>query len=260
MFSNWFGLKSRYPLHIQIAVLFTLLIVSIGTVIIIYNHNQLTKLTEISTHQQYQKTGEAIAAELEAITRPMMMSVNILASMQITELPTLEQRISFIDKFIEILQQNNYASAVYSAYPNGDFFMLRPMTEANRVLFHAPENAEWMIQSNRYLDSLPEKRFIYLNHDQKIIAVMLRDNDGYDPRRRNWFILASQNASLNTSPNYIFKGTGEIGFTYSRRAENKQAIIGLDVSLASLSQFLAKQNLPPGSQAARRLLLTPAMK
>lgn len=55
------------------------------------------------------------------------------------------------------------------------------MTEANRVLFHAPENAEWMIQSNRYLDSLPEKRFIYLNHDQKIIAVMLRDNDGYDP-------------------------------------------------------------------------------
>ncbi len=249
MFSNWFGLKSRYPLHIQIAVLFTLLIVSIGTVIIIYNHNQLTKLTEISTHQQYQKTGEAIAAELEAITRPMMMSVNILASMQITELPTLEQRISFIDKFIEILQQNNYASAVYSAYPNGDFFMLRPMTEANRVLFHAPENAEWMIQSNRYLDSLPEKRFIYLNHDQKIIAVMLRDNDGYDPRRRDWFILASQNASLNTSPNYIFKGTGEIGFTYSRRAENKQAIIGLDVSLASLSQFLAKQNLPPGSQA-----------
>ncbi len=53
----------------------------------------------------------------------MMMSVNILASMQITELPTLEQRISFIDKFIEILQQNNYASAVYSAYPNGDFYV-----------------------------------------------------------------------------------------------------------------------------------------
>lgn len=51
------------------------------------------------------------------------MSVNILASMQITELPTLEQRITFIDKFIEILQQNNYASAVYSAYPNGDFYV-----------------------------------------------------------------------------------------------------------------------------------------
>ncbi len=249
MLSNLFGLKNRYPLHIQIAALFTLLIVSIGVVIIAFGHNQLTKLTEISTNRQYQKTGEAIAAELDAVTRPMMMSVNLLASMQITELSTLEQRMAFVGKFIEVLQQNDYASAIYSAYPNGDLFMLRRLTEANRVLFHAPEDAEWMIQSNRFLDSLPEKRFIYLNKQQQVIAVMPRDNDNYDPRRRDWFILAAASPTLITSPIYIFKGTGEVGFTYSRQAENKQAIIGLDVSLASLSQFLIRQNLPPGSQA-----------
>lgn len=249
MLSNLFGLKSRYPLHIQIAALFTLLIVSIGTVIIVFGHSQLTKLTEISTNRQYQKTGEAIAAELDAVTRPMMMSVNILASMQITDLSTLEQRMNFVGKFIEILKQNNYASAVYSAYPNGDLFMLRRLTDANRLLFHAPEDAEWMIQSNRFLDSLPEKRFIYLNKQQQVIAVMPRDNDNYDPRLRDWFILASASPTLITSPIYIFKGTGEAGFTYSRQAENKKAIIGLDVSLASLSQFLVRQNLPPGSQA-----------
>lgn len=249
MLSNLFGLKSRYPLHIQIAVLFTLLIVSIGTVIIIFGHSQLTKLTEISTNRQYQKTGQAIAAELDAVTRPMMMSVNILASMQITELSTLEQRMNFVGKFIEILKQNTYASAVYSAYPNGDLFMLRRLTDANRLLFHAPEDAEWMIQSNRFLDSLPEKSFIYLDKQQQVIAVMPRDNDNYDPRVRDWFILASASPTLVTSPIYIFKGTGEAGFTYSRQAENKKAIIGLDVSLASLSQFLVRQNLPLDSQA-----------
>ncbi|AJJ34784.1 HAMP domain protein [Yersinia rochesterensis] len=249
MLSNLFKLKKRYPLHIQIAAFFTLLIISIGTVIIIFGYSQLTKLTEISTNSQYQKTGEAIAAELDAITRPMMMSVNLLASMQITELSTLEQRMAFVSKFVEVLKQNDYASAVYSAYPNGDLFMLRRLTEANRTLFHAPEGAEWMIQSNRFLDSLPEKRFIYLNEKLQPIAVMPRDNDNYDPRRRDWFILASASPNLVTSPIYIFKGTGETGFTYSRRSENNQSIIGLDVSLASLSQFLIRQNLPLGSQA-----------
>ena len=211
MLSNLFGLKNRYPLHIQIAALFTLLIVSIGTVIIIFGHSQLTKLTEISTNRQYQKTGEAIAAELGAVTRPMIMSVNILASMQITELATLEQRMAFVGKFIEVLNQNSYASAVYSAYANGDFFMLRRLTEANRVLFHAPEDAKWVVQSNRFLDSLPEKRFIYLDKQQQVIAVMPRDNDSYDPRHRDWFILAAASPTLITSPIYIFKGNLYLG-------------------------------------------------
>ncbi|MEY4476478.1 MAG: hypothetical protein RL248_2245 [Pseudomonadota bacterium] len=249
MISNLFGLKSRYPLHIQIAALFALLIVSIGTVIVIFGHSQLTKLTEISTNRQYQKTGTAIAAELDAVTRPMIMSVNILASMRITELTTLEQRMAFISKFVEILNNNSYASAVYSAYPNGDMFMLRRLTEANRSLFNVPDNAAWLVQSNRFLDSMPEKRFIYLNSQLQVIAVIPQDNDNYDPRLRDWFILASASPTLITSPLYIFKATGEAGFTYSRQAENKQAIIGLDVSLASLSQFLVRQNLPPGSQA-----------
>jgi methyl-accepting chemotaxis protein len=48
----------------------------------------------------------------------------------------------------------------------------------------------------------------------------------------------------------MFKATGETGFTYSQLADNQHAVIGLDVSLASLSAFLQKQGLPPGSQAA----------
>ncbi|AJW28933.1 metal-dependent phosphohydrolase [Chania multitudinisentens RB-25] len=244
------GLKNRYPLHIQIAALFTLLIVSIGSAIIIFNHSQLTKLAEISINRQYQKTGEATASELNAVTRSMAMSVNILADTQITEASTLEERMASIGKFIEILKQNNYASSVYTAYPNGDFFMLRRITAANRDFFKVPENANWLVQSNRFLDTHPEKRFIYLNDQLQVVAERIVDNDQYDPRTRSWFIQASKNPGLATSPNYIFKVTGETGFTYSRQAENKHAVTGLDVSLASLSQFLKQQSLPQGSQAA----------
>ncbi|VTR44758.1 Uncharacterised protein [Serratia fonticola] len=86
------GLRSRYPLHIQIAALFTLLIVSIGSVIVFFSHSQLTKLTEASTNRQYQKTGggHCCGAGLR-YTRSMKMSVNMLARMPIIEATTLEQ-------------------------------------------------------------------------------------------------------------------------------------------------------------------------
>lgn len=250
MLSHLSGLKNRYPLHIQIAALFTLLIVSIGSVIVIFSHSQLTKLTEISTNRQYQKTGEAIAAELDAVTRTMMMSVNILTGMPITEAATLEQRMAAVGKFVEILKQNHYASSIYVGYPDGDFFMLRRITAANRAFFNAPESVQWLVQSNRFLAAKPETRLIYLDTNQQTIATKVVDEAPFDPRTRDWFILASKQPGLVTSPTYTFKSTGETGFTYSRRADNQRAVIGLDVSLASLSQFLQRQGLPTGSQAA----------
>lgn len=242
-------LKHRHPLHLQIATLFTLLIVIIGSLIVIFSYSQLTRLTENSTNQQYQKIGEAVASELDAVTRGMMMSVNLLTGTTIADATSLDQRMMSVGKFIDILRQNNYASSVYVAYPNGDFFMLRRITAANRLFFQVPDNVLWLVQSNRSVTGKPEKHFIYLNEQQQVIGSTTAADDPFDPRTRPWYILAAKTTDLITSPNYRFQATGETGFTYSRLADNRQAVIGLDVSLASLSQFLKQQGLPTGSQA-----------
>ena len=243
-------LKNRYPLHIQITALFTFLIVSIGCIIILFSHTQLTKLTEVSTHQQYQKTGEAIASELNSVTRNMATSVDILTKMPITAALTETERMARVSTFIMVLQQNNYASSVYCAYSNGDFFILRRLTSQNRALFNAPTSAQWLAQNYRFDLTTTEKKEFYLDNQQNVISSGTVPYDNYDPRGRKWFTLASAEKGLITSPNYIFKGTGETGFTYSQQADNQHAVIGLDVSLASLSAFLLQQGLPPGSQAA----------
>ncbi len=179
----------------------------------------------------------------------MKMSVNMLARMPIIEATTLEQRMAFIGPLVEILKQNDYANAVYSAYPNGDFFILRRLSPANRVLFNAPEDAEWLAQSYRFLESSPQVQSIFLDGKQQVMAIKIVPYNNYDPRERTWYQLAVKTQQLITSPLYTFKGTGETGFTYSIQAPDGHAVIGLDVSLASLSLFL-QQNLPPGSQAA----------
>ena len=245
-----FRLKYRYPLRLQIATLFTLLIVFIGSVIVIFSNSQMTRLTEINTNQQYQKTGEAVAAELDAVTRAMRMSVNLLAGTTIADAVSLEQRMMHVSKFIDTLLQNDYASSIYVAYPDGDFFMLRRITADNRRFFHVPENVRWVVQSSQFVAGKPEKRFTYINDRQEVSGVKTIAAAPFDPRTRHWFIQALKTADLIVSPNYRFQATGETGFTYSRLADNQRAVIGLDVSLASLSEFLKQQGLPAGSQAA----------
>lgn len=77
---------------------------------------------------------------------------------------------------------------------------------------------------------------------------MLRDNDNYDFRKWDWFIMVLINSGFIILFIYIFKGIGEVGFIYSCWFENNQVIIGLDVFLVLLLQFLIRQNLLSGSQ------------
>lgn len=72
------------------------------------------------------------------------------------------------------MRQNDYASSVYVAYSNGDFFILRRLTTVNRTLFEAPENAQWLVQSIRFLDTAPETRVIFLDGAQQVIAEKIR--------------------------------------------------------------------------------------
>lgn len=243
------SLKIRYPLHIQIASLFTLLILIIGTVIILFNHHQLTKLTESSTLEQYQKTGKAIATELDSITHSMSMSVNILASLPITDNTVFERQMVSIERLSEILNSNKYASAIYSGYDNGDFFLLRRASNTNRPILGAPPNTEWIIQRSQIAGESPIKDYIFLDAKQQIIANRRVEKDPFDPRLRTWFTSALQNNGVTISPVYIYQATKEPGITFSKRALNRSSVVGMDISLASLSEFLQQQNLPIGSQA-----------
>lgn len=243
------ALKKRHPLHLQIALLFTLLIVAIGSAIIAFSHAQLSRLSELNASEQYKKTAEAVAAELNRVTSTMKMSVDLLAGMPVAGAPNLDERMASVGKLVAILRQNDYACSVYVGYPNGEFFMLRRITARNKSFFSVPDNAHWLVQSNQFRADKPEKKFIALNDELQIIADRTVANDGFDPRTRSWFVQALPAAATITSPVYTFKGTGEKGMTFSRRAEATPAVIGMDVSLSSLSEFLTRQALPPGSQA-----------
>jgi len=72
----------------------------------------------------------------------------------------------------------------------------------------------------------------------------------YDPRQRPWYQAAQQSREAIISPAYVFASSGEPGFTLSRRFLHRDGtlngVVGVDITLRALSNFLAQRRLPDG--------------
>ncbi len=243
-------LNSRYPLRVQIASLFSVLIVTTEIVLIVFNHYQMVKLTEIGTSQQYQKTASSIAAELDAVIRPMVVSTTLLASIPPVERYNREaQRTISLQRMFSILEDNYYASAAYRGYSNGDLFLLRRLTPINRPIIKAPDDAAWLVHSIEHQNGVQIKQFIFLNERKQTIKTVIPQEYDFEPQKRDWYQLAHGTNELITSSVYRFKLTQEPGITFSKKIDNYDIVVGIDVSLTSLSEFMQEQLLPEGSKA-----------
>jgi len=122
--------------------------------------------------------------------------------------------------------------SVYAADPSGSFLQVREQPQL----------------VTRFIDvsgERPVEGLIYRDREYEPIAHI---NGGglYDPRDTNWYIgaMAAQ-GNLYWSSLYRFSGTSKLGFTAAKAVYRKDgallAVIGVDIALERLSEFLAEQ-------------------
>lgn len=149
-------------------------------------------------------------------------------------------------KFLAIVLENKpYAYAVYAGKSNGDFYELINLNinEKLRKRYNASKNARWLVV-NSYKDKTDNIRYTYerLMDDKFKILNTTKKIATYDPSIRPWFKKAftSNHKVIKTNP-YQYTNMDQIGITYAKKIKNGDIVVGLDVSLKSLSNFLKKQ-------------------
>lgn len=97
-------------------------------------------------------------------------------------------------------------------------------------------------------NQIVENKYFY---DQNFnLVAKLHSNTTYRPTQRPWYKNAiEQNQTIKTKP-YIFSAIQQPGVTYAKtiNPQNK-TVLGLDITLSSLSEVLKNQNLVQGSGA-----------
>ncbi|MBV6825558.1 HD domain-containing phosphohydrolase [Pseudomonas sp. PD9R] len=241
--------QRRFPLHVHISVMFTLLLLLTGVVLGIFNYRQTTQIILSSSEKLFNRIEQDVRLDLQATYEPIRHLLSLLVDNPAAQATDLAQRLMLLKPFAQSLKDNPDLASLYLGYGNGDFFMVRPLrTSQLKTLLKAPETAAyqvWSIERNNSGQVHSQSLFF----DQNLALISRQDNpdDSYDPRSRAWFSSASHDNDQITTAPYIFFSTHNVGTTLARRS-GEQVVMGADLTLAELSATLAKHVVTPATE------------
>ncbi|NBF03729.1 HD domain-containing protein [Pseudomonas sp. Fl5BN2] len=244
--------QRRFPLHIHISAMFTLLLLLTGVVLGIYHYQQTTRIILGSSEKLFQRIEQDVRSDLRSTYEPMRHLLSLLAVAPAAQAPDLVQRLALLRPFSQALMDNPDLASLYLGYANGDFFMVRPLRNAAlRDKRQAPENSAyevWSIERDASTGKLHSQSLFY-DAELSLIDRLEHPDERYDPRTRDWFSNARGGADQITTRPYVFYSTLNVGTTLARRS-GKMAVIAADLTLEQLSSTLAKHRVTPATEVA----------
>ncbi|THF32702.1 HD domain-containing protein [Pseudomonas atacamensis] len=243
--------QRRLPLHVHISVMFTFLLLLTGVVLGLFNYHQTTQIILSSSEKLFDRIEQDVRLDLQATYQPIRNLLSLLADTPAAHASDLQQRLPLLKPFSQSLTDNPALASLYLGYTNGDFFMVRALRTAElKTQLQAPEAAAYQVWSIEH-EPQGTVRSQSLFFDQALTPLSRRDHpdEPYDPRSRTWFSDALQQAGQITTEPYVFFSTHNVGTTLARRS-GENAVIGADLTLASLSTALGKHRVTPSTEIA----------
>ena len=250
------GEKKEAGARVYIAISVVMVAVIVGLIggILWHNFQKTTMLTIVSAERLLAESSDKTINRVKLFYEPVIAIVALASRIpQIAKMDTDVggQRAAMM---MTGLRRYPQIFSLEVGFENGDFEMVTRVGGDERAAIRqrlgAPENAVFAHELITTGDSGDRTtRWSFLADDGTPIQ-RIADQTTYDPRKRQWYVLAKQDENVHQSDAYLFASSQEIGVTFSRRLGGDQAgVFGADLSLHEISSFLADQKITKSSVA-----------
>lgn len=240
--------ERRFPLHVHISVLFTLLLLLTGVVLGLFNYQQTSRMIFSSSATLFERIQQDVQRDLDSTYRPIRHLLSLLALQPATQADTLDERLQLLPLFVQALRDNPKLASIYLGYEDGDFFMVRPLrSDMLKQRFNAPEKAAYQVWSIDRSSATTDSDYLFFDGSLNPLSRRQKLNEPYDPRQREWFKRAHSDGGQITTAPYLFFSSQDIGTTLARRS-GLTTVIGADLTLADLSATLANHRVTANTQ------------
>jgi HD-GYP domain-containing protein (c-di-GMP phosphodiesterase class II) len=240
----------RYPLHFTISALFIALVVILGVVLSWQNYSKTSDIIRSSAGKLYDQVAAELLLDIKATYRPVGDTLGLLALTPITRAVSLAERLDALGMLREVLRSGPSVTGIQVGYPDGDFFILRPLRDsATREQFAAPADSMF-VADHVESDAGGQRRLtrIFFNGDLQEVARNEPEVTVYDPRLRDWYSSALASTDLVLTRPYLFYFARKIGITLARRVAETGVVVASDVTLHELSETISRYKVTAGSE------------
>lgn len=231
-------IRTRFSIRFTVVTAFALTMLLILSIAVSLQYYFTQKLATEAALSQFQFSAAATRDYLKRLDRQTMQTARILS-----KIPNMVNDNWIVPQttqlFAETMQTSPLLYAIYLGFENGDFYELINLnTHASiRRKLQAIESDRWVeIKVYHHADKGRVRQFDYYNEAFERRASRIESSD-YDARKRHWFIHAETHQVRKSAP-YLFQHLQAPGQTYSIRLANNQAVLALDITDVSLSEYL----------------------
>jgi HD-GYP domain-containing protein (c-di-GMP phosphodiesterase class II) len=237
--------RRRYPIHIHIASLFTILILIIGVALAWISYRQISNLAIDNTEILFAKTADELVLQFQRDYRPVATSVRLLANAAISEARNLEERMKYTPLLAEIIRDEPQITGFHVGYANGDFFIMLPLSNDHaRAVFSAPDDAFYVVNHISHTDSGENRRVrIFLAEQLEPVGEPIFSTTDFDPRQRPWYQEAQSSTVIQVTSPYLFFSMQKMGVTISKYSPRGKSTVAADVTLENLAETLQSNQI-----------------
>lgn len=238
----------RFPLHITIGTLFIGLIVVFSVVLTWQNYNKTSDIMLTGAAKVYKQATREMFLDFRGTYHSVAETIKLMALSPVVNAASLDERMKSVEMFTTALRGEPSLSAIQLGYPDGDFFIVRPLTSPTlRQTFSAPDRAQY-VADHVSSDTKGARHLIRLFFDAQLQEVSREAavSTEYDPRARAWYQDADGQAGA-IKP-YLFYFIGKVGTTITLKTSVPGVVIAADVTLEQLSQTIRRHQITPDSE------------
>ncbi len=238
----------KYSFHLVLTALFTLLMLSVGSVIGVMNYTQIKKMLLSASDEIYEGVSKEIVLNFNKTYNPVFNSIKLLSYSHISEASSIDERLDYIAVLSTAMATEESITAIQLGYENGDFFIVRKLnTDALIKNFTAPDNAMLVVDNTR-IQGQGKTRLVRVYYDKNLNIIQRNQPivTQYDPRVRPWYTQAGKIPQAIDPYYFYFMHT--VGTTVTMKMRQSNTVIAADISLQSISSGLAKLKMTSGSE------------